>query len=103
MISDLKDEAQDFMSKQESIKIEPKGARVSQSVENTHRKQALDQEEYRVVGKEFLSGLFKDEDEQIVIDKVGAPALSSWVPNSAKKLMNKKPKKMQSPGKKRKG
>ena len=105
MISDLKDEAQDFMSKQESIKIGPKGARVSQSVENTHRKQALDQEEYRVVGKEFLSGLFKDEDDslsQIVIDKVGAPALSSWVPNSAKKLMNKKPKKMQSPGKKRK-
>jgi hypothetical protein len=63
MISDLKDEAQDFMSKQESIRIGTKGARVSQSVENTHRKQALDEEEHRVIGREFLSGLFKDEDE----------------------------------------
>ena len=38
MISDLKDEAQDFMSKQDSIKIGSKGPRISSSVENTQRK-----------------------------------------------------------------
>ena len=42
MISDLKDEAQSFMSKQECIKIGTKGPRVSQSVENTQRKMTYD-------------------------------------------------------------
>lgn len=94
MISDLKDEAQDFMSRQESIRTGPKGARASQSVENTHRKMTFDEEENkREVGKEFLSGLFKDEDEQIAMDKM---------PNSASKQIQKKQKK-DSTGKKRKG
>ena len=57
-----------------------------------------------MVGREFLSGLFKDEDEPINIGKMGTQNLSSYIPNSAKKLVNKKQKKVQSPGKKsRKG
>ena len=107
MISDLKDEAQDFMQKQESARIfssrtGAQGVR-AQSAENTQRKYTLDAEDNQGI----LAGLFKEEDEQVKMDKQinksGNHALNQSTPGTGGKLMHKKSKKVRSPGKKRRG
>lgn len=72
-------------------------------MKNTQRMYKLDAED----NQDILVGLFKEEDEQIKmdkrVDKPGNRVSNKSAQGTGGKLIHKKPKKVRSPGKKRRG